>query len=167
MKKLVYTLFLFPLFLVAQGNLIVGDDATVTIGTGGTMTVDGTINVSDTSGSEGALIIQTSQANSGSFIAKAGGASQGKGITLNRQLDNSEWALIGVPVTGEIVDDVDGSLLSGSGSQMEKFLLLHLILHLKHLYISLLDRILHLLMGKVIQLVQVEHYHYLLPEQCQ
>ena len=120
MKKLVYTLFLFPLFLVAQGNLIVGDDATVTIGTGGTMTVDGTINVSDTSGSEGALIIQTSQANSGSFIAKAGGASQGKGITLNRQLDNSEWALIGVPVTGEIVDDVDGSLLSGSGSQNGK-----------------------------------------------
>ena len=48
MKKLVYTLFLFPLFLVAQGNLIVGDDARVTIGTGGTMTVDGTINVSDT-----------------------------------------------------------------------------------------------------------------------
>ena len=115
MKKLVYTLFLFPLFLVSQ-DLNVADDATLTIGTSGSMTINGTL----TSNTSGSIIIQTSQANSGSFIAKAGGASQGKGITLNRQLDNSEWALIGVPVTGEIVDDVDGSLLSGSGSQNGK-----------------------------------------------
>ena len=124
MKKLVYILFLFPIFLVAQ-NLIVEDDATLTIGTEATMTVVGTVNVSDTSGNEGALIIQTSRANSGSLIAKAGGASQGKGITFRRNLDHlqadgstMEWTLIGVPVTGEVSSDVHaGSLLKVKGSK--------------------------------------------------
>ena len=122
MKKLVYILFLFPIFLVAQ-NLIVEDDATLTIGTEATMTVVGTVNVSDTSGNEGALIIQTSRVSSGSLIAKAGGASQGKGITFRRNLDHlqadnstMEWTLIGVPVTGEVSSDVHaGSLLKVKG----------------------------------------------------
>ena len=111
MKKLVYTLFLFPLFLVSQ-NLDVADSATLTIGTSGSMTIAGTL----TSNTSGSIIIQTSQANSGSFIAKAGGASQGKGITLARSLDGGdEWALLGVPVTGESSSDVDDNLRTKSG----------------------------------------------------
>ena len=111
MKKLVYTLFLFPLFLVSQ-DLNVADDATLTIGTSGSMTINGTL----TSNTSGSIIIQTSQANSGSFIAKAGGASQGKGITLARSLDGGdEWALLGVPVTGETSSDVDNNLRTNGG----------------------------------------------------
>ena len=111
MKKLVYTLFLFPLFLVSQ-DLNVADDATLTIGTSGSMTINGTL----TSNTSGSIIIQTSQANSGSFIAKAGGASQGKGITLARSLDGGdEWALLGVPVTGETSTDVDDNLRTNGG----------------------------------------------------
>jgi hypothetical protein len=111
MKKLVYTLFLFPLFLVSQ-DLNVDDDATLTIGTSGSMTINGTL----TSNTSGSIIIQTSQANSGSFIAKAGGASQGKGITLARSLDGGdEWALLGVPVTGETSSDVDDNLRTNGG----------------------------------------------------
>ena len=55
MKKLVYILFLFPLFLVSQ-NLDVADSATLTIGTGGSMTITGTL----TSNTSGSIIIQTS-----------------------------------------------------------------------------------------------------------
>ena len=111
MKKLVYTLFLFPLFLVSQ-NLDVADSATLTIGTGGSMTITGTL----TSNTSGSIIIQTSRTTSGSLIAKAGGNSQGKGITLARSLDGGdEWALLGVPVTGETSSDVDDNLRTKSG----------------------------------------------------
>jgi hypothetical protein len=76
------------------------------------MTINGTL----TSNTSGSIIIQTSQANSGSFIAKAGGASQGKGITLARSLDGGdEWALLGVPVTGETSSDVDNNLRTNGG----------------------------------------------------
>lgn len=117
MKKLVLTLLFFPFFLTSQ-NLDVADGASFTVGTGGTATISGTI----TSNTSGSIIIQTSQANSGSLIAKDGGGSQGKGITLARQLDNGEWTLIGVPVSNQSVDaTMQGKLISGSGSQSGKF----------------------------------------------
>ena len=115
MKKLVFTLLFFPFFMTSQ-NLDVADGATLTIGTGGSMTITGTL----TSNTSGSIVISTSRTSSGSLIAKDGGASQGKGITLARSLDNNEWALVGVPVTGEIVDDIDSQLLTGSGSQSGK-----------------------------------------------
>ena len=40
MKKIIYTLFLLPLFIFSQ-DVDVADDATITIETGATMTVDG------------------------------------------------------------------------------------------------------------------------------
>ena len=115
MKKLVLILLFFPFLLTSQ-NLDVADGATLTIGTGGSMTITGTL----TSNTSGSIVISTSRTSSGSLIAKDGGASQGKGITLARTLDNNEWALVGVPVTGEIVDDIDSQLLTGSGSQSGK-----------------------------------------------
>ena len=108
MKKIIYTLFLFPFLLVAQdNNLDVEDDAILLIDTGGTMTVTGTI----TSNLSGSIIIATSRTTSGSLLAEDAGNSQGKGITLRRSLDGSdEWALIGVPVTGETTTDIDDDL---------------------------------------------------------
>ena len=113
MKKIIYTLFLFPFFLVAQ-NLDVADSATLLIDTGATMTVSGTL----TSNTSGSIIIATSRTTSGSLLAVEAGNSQGKGITLRRSLDGSnEWALIGVPVTGETSADIDDDLrTSGSKS---------------------------------------------------
>jgi hypothetical protein len=106
MKKIIYTLFLFPFFLVAQ-DLDVADGATLLIDTGGTMTISGTL----TSNSSGSIIIATSRTTSGSLLAVDAGASQGNGITLRRSLDGSnEWALIGVPVTGETSTDIDDDL---------------------------------------------------------
>ena len=106
MKKIIYTLFLFPFFLVAQ-NLDVADSATLLIDTGATMTVSGTL----TSNTSGSIIIATSRTASGSLLAVEAGNSQGKGITLRRSLDGSnEWALIGVPVTGETSRDIDDDL---------------------------------------------------------
>lgn len=110
MKKNIFTILLFPFFLTAQ-NIDVADGATLHIWNSGSMTITGTL----TSNISGNIIVSTSRTTSGSLIAKDGGTSQGKGITLRRQLDNNEWALIGVPVTGEIVDDVDDKLLNGSG----------------------------------------------------
>ena len=115
MKKLILIALFFP-FIISSQNLQVANGATLLIDTGGSMTVTGSIGSNTT----GNIIVVTSRTASGSLIAKAGGASQGKGITLRRQLDNNEWALIGVPVTGEVVDDIDGQLLSGSGSQNGK-----------------------------------------------
>tara|TARA_X000000368_G_scaffold142628_1_gene112352 strand:+ start:1574 stop:3112 length:1539 start_codon:yes stop_codon:yes gene_type:complete len=106
MKKIIYTLFLFPFLLVAQ-NIDVADGATLLIDTGGTMTISGTL----TSNTSGNIIIATSRTASGSLLAVAAGNSQGKGITLRRSLDGSnEWALIGVPVTGETSTDIDDNL---------------------------------------------------------
>ena len=106
MKKIIYTLFLFPFFLVAQ-NLDVADGATLLIDTGGTMTISGTL----TSNTSGSIIIATSRTTSGSLLATNAGNSQGKGITLRRSLDGSnEWTLIGVPVTGETSTDIDDNL---------------------------------------------------------
>ena len=111
MKKIIYTLFLFPLFIFSQ-NVDVADDAVITIETGGTMTVSGTL----TTNTSGSLIIVTSRTQSGSLLAIDAGNSQGKGITLRRSVDGSEeWTLIGVPVTGETVADVDDDLRTNNG----------------------------------------------------
>ena len=111
MKKIIYTLFLFPLFVFSQ-NVDVADGAVITVETGGTMTVSGTL----TTNTSGSLIIVTSRTQSGSLLAVDAGDSQGKGITLRRSLDgNEEWALIGVPVSGETVADVDDDLRTNNG----------------------------------------------------
>ena len=111
MKKIIYTLFLFPLFIFSQ-NVDVADGAVITIETGGTMTVSGTL----TTNTSGSLIIVTSRTQSGSLFAVDAGNSQGKGITLRRSVDGSEeWTLIGVPVTGETVADVDDDLRTNNG----------------------------------------------------
>ena len=124
MKKIIYTLFIFPLFIFAQ-ELSVASGGTLTISTTGSMTVSSTINVN----SNGNLVIETSRTASGSLIAKSAGANQGKGITLKREVDQTqagglssggstaEWTLLGIPVTNEQVADIDDDLrTSGSNS---------------------------------------------------
>ncbi len=103
MKKIIYTLFLFPLFIFSQ-NVDVADDAVITIETGGTMTVSGTL----TTNTSGSLIVVTSRTESGSLLALNVDNSQGKGITLRKSLDgDEEWTLIGIPVNGLTVNDID------------------------------------------------------------
>ena len=118
MKKIIYTLFIFPLFIFSQ-QLSVADGATLTIGTSGSMTVSSSITTNNT----GTILITTSRANSGSLIAKSAGADQGKGITLRREVDGSnEWTLLGIPVTGETSSDIDDNLrTSGSNSAIGHF----------------------------------------------
>ena len=118
MKKIIYTLFIFPLFMFSQ-QVSVADGATLTIGTSGSMTVSSSITTNNT----GTILITTSRANSGSLIAKSAGADQGKGITLRREVDGSnEWTLIGIPVTGEVSSDIDDNLrTSGSNSAIGHF----------------------------------------------
>ena len=129
MKKIIYTLFIFPLFIFAQ-ELSVASGGTLTISTTGSMTVSSTINVN----SNGNLIIETSRTASGSLIAKSAGANQGKGITLKREVDQTqagglssggstaEWTLLGIPVTNEQVADIDDDLrTSGSKSAIGYF----------------------------------------------
>ena len=118
MKKIIYTLFIFPFFIFSQ-EVSVADGATLTIGTSGTMTVSSSITTNNT----GSLIIITSRANSGSLIAKSAGADQGKGITLRREVDGSnEWTLLGIPVVGETSADIDDDLrTSGSNSAIGHF----------------------------------------------
>ena len=88
MKKIIYTLFIFPLFMFAQ-ELSVASGGTLTISTTGSMTVTSTINVN----SNGNLIIETSRTNSGSLIAKSAGANQrpncfGRLFKKNPRADN-------------------------------------------------------------------------------
>ena len=60
MKKIIYTIFLFPFLLFAQ-NIDVADNATLLIDTGGTMTISGSL----TSNTSGSIIIATSRTASG------------------------------------------------------------------------------------------------------
>ena len=118
MKKIIYTLFVFPLFMFSQ-EVSVADGATLTIGASGVMTVTSSITTNNT----GSIIITTGRTSSGSLIAKAAGNDQGKGITLRREVDGSnEWTLIGIPVTGETSADIDDDLrTSGSNSAIGHF----------------------------------------------
>ena len=47
MKKIIYTLFIFPLFMFSQ-EVSVADGATLTIGTSGSMTVSSSITTNAT-----------------------------------------------------------------------------------------------------------------------
>ena len=46
MKKIIYTLFIFPLFMLSQ-EVSVADGATLTIGTSGSMTVSSSITTNN------------------------------------------------------------------------------------------------------------------------
>ena len=66
MKKIIYTLFIFPLFIFSQ-EVSVADGATLTIGTSGSMTVSSSITTNNT----GTILITSKRI--GSLIAKMQG----------------------------------------------------------------------------------------------
>ena len=60
----------------------------------------------------GTLNIEQDADESGSLIAKSASTPT---ITLKKYLVGSQWTLIGIPVTGEVVNDIDDNLATNSG----------------------------------------------------
>lgn len=105
-KYIAYFLVIAPLFLFAQA-VTIDANASITIGNTATLEVSGDIT------NNGELIVEASSTvGSGSLIAKAASNPQ---ITFRRTLTDSEWTLIGVPLTGETIADVDDNLLTQNG----------------------------------------------------
>ncbi len=86
--------------LVSGGNLIVGPD--------GKLTVSGEISTPSTQ----QVIVQQDSSGSGSLIAKSASSPN---ITFRNWLLANQWALIGIPVNGEVVNDVDNQLSTNGG----------------------------------------------------
>ncbi len=82
---------------------------------GGAMTInkDGALTVTGEVTNNGTLTIQSDSDESGSLIAKSASTPS---ITYNNYIFSAQWKLIGLPVTGEVVNDIDDNLLS-SGSK--------------------------------------------------
>ncbi len=94
---------------VEIASLNIKNNGSLTITKDGQLTVSG--EITNTSGS---LTIQSDSDESGSLIAKSASTPN---ITYNNYIYSGEWKLIGLPVTGEFVDDIDDNLLeSGSKS---------------------------------------------------
>ena len=87
-------------------NLTINSGATLTISKDGKLTVSGSLTNS------GTLNIEQDADESGSLIAKSASTPT---ITLKKYLVGSQWTLIGIPVTGEVVNDIDDNLATNSG----------------------------------------------------
>ena len=92
----------------AQGLTILNGGSLV-ISKDGQLTVPGEILVDGSS----QLIIESDSDESGSLIAKQASTPT---ITYKNYIYSAQWKLIGLPVSGEVVDDVDDNLLT-SGSK--------------------------------------------------
>ena len=86
--------------LVSSGNLVVDPD--------GQLTVSGEISTPSTQ----KVIIQQDGSGSGSLIAKSASSPN---ISFRNWLLANQWALIGIPVNGEVVNDVDDQLSTNGG----------------------------------------------------
>ena len=110
MKKFMKTKFLIFFSLISltgfSQNLTINNGATLTISKDGKLTVSGSLTNS------GTLNIEQDADESGSLIAKAASTPT---ITLKKYLVGSQWTLIGIPVTGEVVNDIDDNLATNSG----------------------------------------------------
>ena len=78
-----------------------------------TITKDGQLTVSgEVTNASGSLTIESDSDESGSLIAKSASTPT---ITYNNYINSGEWKLIGLPVTGEVVNDIDDNLATNSG----------------------------------------------------
>ena len=82
---------------------------------GGAMTInkDGALTITGEVTNNGTLTIQSDSDESGSIIAKSASTPT---ITYNNYIYSAQWKLIGLPVSGEVVNDIDDNLLA-SGSK--------------------------------------------------
>ena len=79
-----------------------------------TINKDGALTVTGEITNNGTLTVQSDSDESGSLIAKSASTPS---ITYNNYIYSAQWKLIGLPVTGEVVNDIDDNLLA-SGSKL-------------------------------------------------
>ena len=110
MKKFMKTKFLIFFSLISltgfSQNLTINNGATLTISKDGKLTVSGSLT------NNGDLYIEQAAGESGSLIAKAASTPT---IKFKKYLAANQWTLIGIPVTGEVVNDIDDNLATNSG----------------------------------------------------
>lgn len=108
--------------IIVDGNYTVKDlgirsGGTLTINAGNSLTVSG--NITNNSGSDG-LVIRSDASNTGSLIIS--GTNSDENVTVERYMNGNStaWHLVGVPVTGQSVNDMVTSAsnsISTSNSQ--------------------------------------------------
>ena len=98
---------------ISDGSLASASSVNISSGASLEITKDGQLTVSGDITNNGTLTIQSDSDESGSLIAKSASTPS---ITYNNYVYSGEWKLIGLPVTGEVVNDIDNNLLT-SGSK--------------------------------------------------
>ena len=98
---------------ISDGSLASVSSVNISSGASLEITKDGQLTVSGDITNNGTLTIQSDSDESGSLIAKSASTPS---ITYNNYVYSGEWKLIGLPVTGEVVNDIDDNLLA-SGSK--------------------------------------------------
>ena len=91
-------------------NITIDASSSLSVNAGGNLTINGNLT------QNGTLTIISDAAANGSLIAK--GTATGN-VTYNRYLTNTNWHLIGAPVSGQSINSFSGSLLT-SGTNNNK-----------------------------------------------
>ena len=92
-------------------TLTVNNGATLTISDSGALTSNGQVT------NNGSIVINSLENSSGSIIATN---SNSFTLTYNLYIPASEWKLVGIPVSGLTVDDIDDNLATnGSGASQK------------------------------------------------
>ena len=81
-----------------------------------TINKDGALTVTGEVTNNGTLTIQSDSDESGSLIAKSASTPS---ITYNNYIYSAQWKLIGLPVSGEVVDDIDNNLLTNGSKRQQ------------------------------------------------
>ena len=90
--------------------------STLTVNNGKTLTLtkDGALTVAGTVTNNGTIVVTGAENESGSLIATDADSFN---LTYNLYIPASEWKLVGIPVSGLTVDDIDDNLAT-NGSKV-------------------------------------------------
>ena len=93
--------------------------STLTVNSGNTLTVtkDGALTIVGAVSNSGSIVVVGAQSESGSLIATSASAFT---LSFDLYIPQSQWKLVGIPVSGEVVGDIDDNLATNTVGGVNK-----------------------------------------------